>query len=137
MAKIVIATKYFKAICANLELLFYVNDTSILYLLTDVRRKGSNKHEVWQMSGWKKFKKKMEWLYMAMEGREQKVRSSWRMYRKISSINKVQVCSFLLSKTFWYSFFYIILSSLLFFFKNSIFVLFDLRGPYCLWINFI
>lgn len=129
MAKIVIATKYFKAICANLELIFYVNDTSILYLLTDVRRKGSNKHEVWQMSGWKKFKKKMEWLYMAMEGRERKVRSSWRMCRKISSINKVQVCSFLLSKTFWYSFFYIILSSLLFFLRIQYLSYLTLEAP--------
>lgn len=55
--KIVIITKYFKAICANLELIFYVNDTSILYLLTDVRRKGSNKHEVWQLSRMKKIQK--------------------------------------------------------------------------------
>lgn len=58
--KIVIVIKYFKAICANLELVFYVNDTSILYLLTDERRIGSNKHEVWQKSREKKIQKEDE-----------------------------------------------------------------------------
>ena len=34
-----------------------MNNTPILYLLTDIRRKGSNKHKVWLMLGVKKEQK--------------------------------------------------------------------------------
>lgn len=58
MAKYLILTKYFGgAVSTCLELTFYVNEINILHLLTDVRRKGSNKHKVWRMFRVKKEQK--------------------------------------------------------------------------------
>lgn len=100
---------------------------------TGLRRERGNKRKVWQMSRVKtKSRKKLDWLYVVSRGGKwEKWEAEQSKRRGKRPCIKVQVCLFLVCRILE-SDSYILchpFSCFLLSFRNSVFILGDLRGP--------